>query len=98
MEIIYLALPSVEISVEISALRVAERVAHGGHNISAQNIKRRFPRSLNNLLNTYSYLADSCQCFMNTTETPMLIFEQQGDERNIIDIELYNHISQKAEL
>lgn len=94
VEIIYLALPS----ATISALRVAERVAHGGHNIPVQDIKRRFPRSLNNLLTEYSYLANSCQCFMNTAETPMLIFEQQGDERNIADNELYQLIYKRAKL
>ena len=45
VELLYLALPSVEMSV----LRVAERVAHGGHSIPQADIERRFPRSLNNL-------------------------------------------------
>lgn len=46
VELIYLALPS----PEMSALRVAERVAHGGHNIPQPDIQRRFPRSLRHLL------------------------------------------------
>ena len=41
VELIYLALPS----MEMSKLRVAERVAHGGHNIPAADIERRFARS-----------------------------------------------------
>lgn len=45
VELIYLALPS----VEMSKLRVAERVAHGGHNIPVTDIERRFPRSLSHL-------------------------------------------------
>ncbi len=49
IELFYLALPS----VEVSKSRVAERVAHGGHNIPAADIERRFPRSLNNLLDDY---------------------------------------------
>ena len=46
VELIYLALSS----VEMSKLRVAERVAHGGHSIPAKDIERRFARSLQNLL------------------------------------------------
>ncbi len=44
VELIYLALPS----VEMSRLRVTERVAHGGHAIPDVDIVRRFPRSLHN--------------------------------------------------
>ena len=45
VELLYLALPS----VELSKLRVLERVEHGGHNIPVKDIERRFPRSLSNL-------------------------------------------------
>ncbi len=38
VELIYLALPG----AEMSALRVAERVAHGGHSIPQTNIRARF--------------------------------------------------------
>jgi len=79
VELIYLALPS----AEISKLRVAERVAHGGHNIPLADIQRRFPRSLHNLLETFSEAADHCLCFMNDGAEPELVFEQQGAERQI---------------
>jgi len=42
--------------------RVAERVAHGGHDIPSGAIKRRFPRSLNNLFNLFSQEVDHCIC------------------------------------
>ncbi|WP_200875050.1 zeta toxin family protein [Methylomarinum vadi] len=51
VELIYLALPS----VEMSKARVAERVRHGGHNIPLKDIERRFARSLNNLLTEFSH-------------------------------------------
>ena len=44
IELIYLALPSVEMAKH----RVAERVRHGGHAIPARDIERRFLRSLDN--------------------------------------------------
>lgn len=44
---IYVALKDAEMSAE----RVAKRVSLGGHTIPLHDIKRRFPRSLNNLKN-----------------------------------------------
>ncbi|MGB6014345.1 MAG: zeta toxin family protein, partial [Nodosilinea sp.] len=93
VELIYLALPS----VEMSRLRVAERVAHGGHNIPLEDIERRFPRSLQNLLNEFSYAVDRTQCFMNEDDSPQLIFEQQGETREILNPELFEQLSQEAE-
>ena len=79
VELLYLALPS----LEMSKLRVAERVAHGGHNIPVADIERRFARSLGNLFNTFSAQVDSCRCFMNSDATPELVFEQQGSARTV---------------
>ena len=45
IHLVYLAL----LDVEQSKLRVAERVAHGGHTIPIKDIERRFSKSLKNL-------------------------------------------------
>lgn len=58
VELIYLALPSLELSI----LRVAERVAHGGHNVPEAVLQRRFPRSLQLLLNAYAPAVDHVLC------------------------------------
>lgn len=92
VELIYLALPS----VEMSKLRVAERVAHGGHNIPAADIERRFPRSLNHLLNDFSHRVDSCICFMNDGESPALIFEQRGGNRDVFNENYYDLLLEEA--
>ncbi|WP_340121497.1 zeta toxin family protein [Methylobacter svalbardensis] len=94
VELIYLALPS----AEMSKMRVLERVAHGGHNIPVNAIERRFPRSLHNLLTDFSYLAHQTRCFMNDGESPALVFEQQENNREIINEELFNHLLQRATL
>lgn len=60
-----------------------ERVVHGGHNIPASDIERRFSRSLYNLLNEYSHCVNYCSCFMNYGEKPELVFEQRGDSRTV---------------
>lgn len=88
VELIYLALPS----METSKLRVAERVAHGGHNILTADIERRFSRSLDNLLNRFSAQVDVCRCFMNSDATPELVFEQKGDVRNVVHPQHYQHL------
>lgn len=92
VELIYLALPS----VEMSKLRVAERVAHGGHNIPMAAIERRFPRSLRHLLDDFSHRADSCICFMNDGETPVLVFEQEAENRNIMHETYYQLLLEEA--
>jgi predicted ABC-type ATPase len=94
VELIYLALPS----IEMSKARVAERVAHGGHNIPEQAIERRFARSLRNLLTQFSYAVDRCTCFMNTRDEITLIFEQLGEQRNVIHDDFYQHLLNKADL
>lgn len=92
VELIYLALPS----VLMSKLRVAERVAHGGHNIPVVDIERRFPRSLRHLLNDFSHRVDSCICFMNDGESPVLVFEQHGSDRDIVHDDYYQLLLEEA--
>lgn len=88
VELIYLALPS----VKISEMRVAERVAHGGHNIPLGDIGRRFPRSLGNLLQVFSHRVDHCTCFMNDGEIPIPVFEQAGNSRDILHEVYYQQL------
>lgn len=93
VELIYLALPS----MEMSKLRVAERVAHGGHSIPVADIERRFARSLGNLLYSFSTQVDACRCFMNSDASPELVFEQQGEVRNVLHMPYYQHLLKEAE-
>lgn len=93
VELIYLALPN----VDMSKLRVDERVVHGGHNIPAKDIERRFPRSLKNLLHHFSHRVNRCACFMNDGETPVLVFEQTGDIRDIIHTDYYQLLQRRIQ-
>ncbi len=93
VDLIYLALPS----AEMSKLRVAERVAHGGHAIPEADIERRFPRSLRHLLDDFSQRVDRCVCLMNDGENPELVFEQCGDQRDILRADHYQLLLEKAE-
>ncbi len=80
VEMIYLALPT----REMSRLRVAERVAHGGHDVPQRDIDRRFARSLGNLLNHFSYAVTQCHCIFNGGEHPKPVFEQREGDRHIL--------------
>jgi len=92
--LLYLALPS----ANLSKMRVAERVANGGHNIPTSDIERRFPRSLQNLLENYSYIVDYCLCFMNNGNTPILVFEQTGSDRRVLQEEHYQHLLNESRI
>ena len=56
--------------VETAKLRVAERVSHGGHE--------------KNLFGAYASLVDRTVCFLNSGETPELVFTQQGEQRAVL--------------
>ena len=73
----YLWLPSVEMSIS----RVAERVACGGHDIPLEAIQRRYARSLDNLLNHYSLLCSSTTCIDNSGDSLEVIFVQDSSGR-----------------
>jgi predicted ABC-type ATPase len=88
VELIYLALPN----LQMSKLRVAERVRHGGHHVSAADLERRFSRSLQHLLNDFSWRVSHCRCFMNAGDHPALVFEQSGMERRVIHAEYYHSL------
>lgn len=94
IELIYLALPS----VELSHVRVAERVAHGGHNIPAAAIERRFGRSLHNLFQCYAYKVHRTRCYLNSGDTPVAVFVQSGDSIEVLDTSIYRHLRNKADL
>ena len=81
VELVYLALPS----VEVATLRVAERVRHGGHHISLPDIERRFVRSLDRLFDDYVALVDRAVCFFNVGPTPWLVFTQEGEQRVVTE-------------
>jgi len=68
------------------------------HSIPQNDIELRFPRSLNNLLHAFSHAVDRCICFMNDGESPVMVFEQRGEDRNIIDDFHYNQLLQGTRL
>ena len=86
VDLYYLWLQSVNLSIE----RVAERVAHGGHNIPRDAIVRRYPRSVWNLLEHYAPLCSSITCMDNSGPKPQLIFVQDRHGRLVENQTLYD--------
>lgn len=93
VELIDLALPS----AEMSKLRVAERVTHGGHNIAAADIARRFPRSLHNLIHLFALLVSQTRCFMNNGAAPELVFQQSGAVRSVVNSTFFDLLLLEAQ-
>jgi len=92
VELVYLALPN----IELSRLRVAERVAHGGHSVDVADIVRRFPRSLRNLFDGYGNAVHHTQCFLNSGVVPEIVFVQDGGKRTILDQAVYDQLVREA--
>ena len=93
VELLYLALPSIEMSL----MRVAERVSHGGHSIPPADISRRFPRSLYNLLHEYAGVVDHARCFLNSGSRPQLVFVQDGRNRTVLDVAMFEQLAREAD-
>ena len=81
----------------IDRLRVAERVAHGGHNVPLSVLRRRFPRSIRLLLGSYAPAVDHALCNMNAGTQPVPVFSQTGPSRIIIDPVLYTRLQESCQ-
>jgi len=92
VELVYLALPDVEMSIQ----RVAERVAHGGHTVAEKVIRRRFPRSIYNLIYLFSEKVSHTRCFMNSANDPMVVFLQEGKQRTVVNQDILDLLIKKA--
>jgi len=92
--LIYLFLPDVEFSLD----RVKERVAHGGHNIPEADIRRRFPRSLYNLVTLYGQLCNKTYCLNNLLKKPSLVFSQDKNGLEVHDQSTYNTLLERSRI
>jgi predicted ABC-type ATPase len=69
VKLIFLSLPSADMAV----MRVAARVAQGGHNISETVIRRRFDAGLRNFHERYVPLVSSWNLYDNSGVSPLLL-------------------------
>jgi len=70
--------------------RVAERVAHGGHNIPMPDIRRRYARGLKNLHDIYLPIVGDAWVLNGAMAPPEIIWRRLRDRQRTFDADLWN--------
>lgn len=60
-------------NVQVNLKRIRQRVKQGGHHIPAEDVKRRYQRSLANFFSTYTTLCDTITVIGNALGFPTVI-------------------------
>ena len=94
IHIFFLWLPGVELSL----LRIKDRVVDGGHNVPVNDVKRRFTRSMSNFFHTYCPLSDTWMLFDNSGSAPILAAKGNNGHCVIENSEIYRKITGGTEL
>jgi predicted ABC-type ATPase len=68
---------------EMAIQRVSDRVRRGGHSVSESVVRRRYGRSLNNLFELYSPLADTWAVYDNSGNGSPLLVATGEQQRNL---------------
>ena len=79
-------------TVELALARIRERVADGGHDVPAGDVRRRFRRGIYNLFRFYRPLLDSWMLFDNSSAKPSLIAREKAGKLVIKDRYLFEKI------
>ena len=88
INIFFLWIPNTELALS----RIKDRVASGGHDVPAVDVRRRFHRGLYNFLKLYKPLADTWLLFNNADSVPHLIARDRDGKTEIIDKGLFEKI------
>ena len=94
IHLIFLWVPGVDLSL----LRVKNRVAEGGHDVISVDVRRRFPRSIANFFKAYSQLADTWMLFDNSGEKPVLAAKGAGPGVTVENQKIYGIIMESVNL
>ena len=92
LHLFFLWIPSPELAIA----RIKDRVAEGGHNVPAEDVRRRFIRGINNFFKLYESLFDSWMLFDNSKAKPLLIAKKRNGHREVINEELFKIIQRVA--
>jgi predicted ABC-type ATPase len=76
-------------SPELAIARIKDRVAEGGHNVPAEDVRRRFARGVANFFNLYEPLLDSWMLFDNSKAKPILIAKRRNSHREVMNDNLF---------
>jgi predicted ABC-type ATPase len=89
----FLWVPGPQLALE----RIKERVSEGGHDVPAQDVRRRFNRSITNFLKLYQPLLDSWIIFNNAGVIPELIAKSKDSNLVVSDGHLFGRILKNGE-
>jgi len=81
--------------VRLAKARIKQRVKNGGHDVSEEDIDRRFIRSRRNFINNYRSLSDAWIVFDNALDKPKEVVRSNSGNLKIIDKHLYNQFEGK---
>jgi len=90
IHLFYLWIPSPELGLA----RIRDRVEAGGHDVPEPDVRRRYARTLPNLLHLYRPLTHTLHCFDNSGAEPVLIFKDEEGTSTVYDEQLYTHITE----
>ena len=90
LHLFFLWIPSSELAIA----RIKERVSEGGHNVFAQDVRRRFIRSIDNFFRLYEPLFDSWMLFNNANSIPVLVVKRKNGQITIINEEFFRQIKE----
>ncbi len=92
LHLFFLWIPSPELAIE----RIKDRVREGGHNVPAEDVRRRFVRGINNFFKLYESLFDSWMLFDNSKAKPLLIAKRKNGHMEFSNEELFKMIQKGA--
>jgi hypothetical protein len=79
----------------MAVMRVARRVAAGGHSIPEDVIRRRYERGLEHLFSDYLGIVDTWQLVDNTALPPgrLIAWRDAGGQMRIADVQIWNTLA-----
>jgi predicted ABC-type ATPase len=92
LHLFFLWIPSPELAIE----RIKDRVRDGGHDVPAEDVRRRFVRGVNNFFKLYESLFDSWMLFDNSKAKPLLIAKRKNGHMELNNEELFRMIQKSA--
>ncbi len=92
LHLFFLWIPSPELAIE----RIKDRVREGGHNVPAEDVRRRFVRGINNFFKLYESLFDSWMLFDNSRVKPLLIAKRKNGNMELNNEELFKIIQRSV--
>jgi len=92
LHLFFLWIPSPELAIA----RIKGRVSEGGHNVPAEDVRRRFIRGINNFFKLYEALFNSWTLFDNSGTKPLLIAKRRNGRGELNNEELFRLIQKSA--